>query len=516
MTNPRVQPSSFASRRWHLFPRLESRNGGADSCNYIDEAGGRRRQQQQQQQQLIPGLPDEIGMECLVRVPYGSHSRMKSSILSALFKPSQLPTIHADVVLKERDDKKQRQEEGCQYNHPSAPPYQYGLSIFNATYQTWHQMMPSSIPMFCHCVALPSSGKLLLLGGWDPTTLDPVPDVYVLNLIGEDGARWRRAAPMSVARSFFACAVVGRSTVYVAGGHDSHKNALRSAEVYDAEADEWRTLPSMWEERDESQGLSWEGDSRFWVVSGYSTENQGRFRSDAECYDPETGCWSKVEGLWPFPSSSPRGCVSVNSASGRGQSKHQWWRIAGEEQQQQQTGIGEIREYEREAERWRVLSSIPLPHPEFGLGRSSKCLVSLDGGGDGNSRRMLVMSSGGEGKQGPSFWRGMIKGKPSGTTSMFLPNSRGSRTLLPISMFELQGVDHVTAATGFQHTDAMPLGLKMAVVGGWELAVVCLRTVMSEDRGEGASLVIEKIRKQRKWEGGVLFGVLSARDRGRS
>lgn len=29
----------------------------------------------------------------------------------------------------------------------------------------------------------------------------------------------------------------------------------------------------------------------------------------------------------------------------------------------------------------------------------------------------------------------------------------------------------------------------VAVVGGWELAVVCLRTVMSEDRGEGASLV---------------------------
>lgn len=410
--------------------------GGADSCNYIDEAGGRRRQQQQQQQQLIPGLPDEIGMECLVRVPYGSHSRMKSvcrgwrtlishpsfseqrrkartaehlvCLVQALPTPS---TIHADVVLKERDDKRQRQEEGCQYNHPSAPPYQYGLSIFNATYQTWHQMMPSSIPMFCHCVALPSSGKLLLLGGWDPTTLDPVPDVYVLNLIGEDGARWRRAAPMSVARSFFACAVVGRSTVYVAGGHDSHKNALRSAEVYDAEADEWRTLPSMWEERDESQGLSWEGDSRFWVVSGYSTENQGRFRSDAECYDPETGCWSKVEGLWPFPSSSPRGCVSVNSASGRGQSKHQWWRIAGEEQQQQQTGIGEIREYEREAERWRVLSSIPLPHPEFGLGRSSKCLVSLDGGGDGNSRRMLVMSSGGEGKAGAFILERNDKGK---------------------------------------------------------------------------------------------------------
>jgi hypothetical protein len=41
------------------------------------------------------------------------------------------------------------------------------------------------------------------------------------------------------------------STVFVAGGHDNQKNALQSAEVYDANADKWRTLPAMAEERDE-------------------------------------------------------------------------------------------------------------------------------------------------------------------------------------------------------------------------------------------------------------------------
>ncbi|GLT68107.1 hypothetical protein SLA2020_403660 [Shorea laevis] len=34
-------------------------------------------QQQPQQKQLIPGLPDEIAMDCLVRVPYKFHSNMK-------------------------------------------------------------------------------------------------------------------------------------------------------------------------------------------------------------------------------------------------------------------------------------------------------------------------------------------------------------------------------------------------------------------------------------------------------
>lgn len=348
--------------------------------------------QQQQQKQLIPGLPDEIVIDCLVRVPHQFHSNMKlvsKSWRSLIMHPSfyqerrrsgkaehmvfliqplpipiSIPTPSPLLTLKEKET-------------PISPP-QYGLSIYNATKQTWQRMMgPKHIPMFCQCLAIPNSGKLLLLGGWDPDTLEPVSDVYILDLIG--GARWRRAASMSVARSFFACGLVGQSMVYVAGGHDNQKNALQSAEVYDVNADEWRLLPPMAEERDECQGLSWEGDSRFWVLSGYSTEDQGRFRSDAECYDPKTESWSRIEGVWPFPNVSPRGLTTTTTVSNYSNHQYQLWGFLGGQQ-----------------EDVKVLKSIQLPK---GINGTSLCVTAL-GHDKEHQERIFVVSSSGGGDRG--------------------------------------------------------------------------------------------------------------------
>ncbi|KAB5548526.1 hypothetical protein DKX38_011932 [Salix brachista] len=256
---------------------------------------------QKQLQQLIPGLPDEIAMECLVKVPYQFHSNMKSVChtwqhlishpsfyqqrlksgtsdhLVCLVQP--LPPIKDTTTTTTTEDDDNPLDSNSSYNNKTTKdedkqeqqrihsPPQYALSIYNTTHNTWQRTRPtegSGIPMFCQCLALPSSGKLLLLGGWDPTTLEPVPHVFILDFIGTTGAacNWRRGASMSVPRSFFACAVIGSSTVCVAGGHDSQKNALRSAEVYDVETDQWKMLPDMIEERDECQGLTWEGDSQ--------------------------------------------------------------------------------------------------------------------------------------------------------------------------------------------------------------------------------------------------------------
>ncbi|KAJ6859675.1 F-box/kelch-repeat protein SKIP20 [Populus alba x Populus x berolinensis] len=388
--------------------------------------------QDDQRQQLIPGLPDEIAMECLVRVPYQFHSNMKSVChtwqrlishpsfyqqrlqsgtaehLVCLVQP--LPPINHSTTSPTTDDddggdplinsssnnkilKNEDKQEEEQQQHIHSPP-QYALSTYNATHNIWQRTRPpegSRIPMFCQCLALPSSGKLLLLGGWDPTTLEPVPHVYILDLIETTGAacKWRRGASMSVPRSFFACGVVGPSTVCVAGGHDSQKNALRSAEVYDVETDQWEMLPDMIEERDECQGLSWEGDSKFWVVSGYGTESQGQFRSDVEFYDRHTGCWSKIDGVWPFPTTSPRVVTTTVCVS---RDKYQWsWFLGGEQQSQQQ----QSREVVKVSDniRLEIVSSIPLPNSITG---TTPCVTALDHvGQEGGNRRLFVMSGGG-------------------------------------------------------------------------------------------------------------------------
>lgn len=396
--------------------------------------------EQGQQQQLIPGLPDEIAIECLVRVPYKFHCNMKSVCRSwrtlvshgsfyeerrrsgaaehmvCLIQPlpPQSPSL-TECSDSDGSDSyvcKTSEKEGEAADEKSSglPLVQHGLSIYNATHQSWNRLMRSGgahvrVPMFCQCVALP--GKLLLLGGWDPNTLEPVPDVYVLDLIG--GARWRRAAPMSVARSFFACGVVGQSTVYVAGGHDNQKNALRSAEVYDANADEWRMLPAMAEERDECQGLSWEGDSRFWVVSGYSTENQGQFRSDAECFDPITGTWSRIEGVWPYPRVSPRGLTTTitvgdtfNSSSHENQCQYQWWWFLGSRQLQGENGEGKESHDSSQFLR-KVVNPVKLPS---GISGTSVSVTALGLPKDHcfpNNRnqrlqRIFVMGSNGSGR----------------------------------------------------------------------------------------------------------------------
>lgn len=95
-------------------------------------------------------------------------------------------------------------------------------------------------------------------------------------------------------RSFFACAASpdGR-TVYVAGGHDEEKNALRSALAYDVATDEWVRLPDMSMERDECGGVFRRG--AFHVIGGYPTAVQGRFVKSSEAFDPATGRWAPVE-----------------------------------------------------------------------------------------------------------------------------------------------------------------------------------------------------------------------------
>jgi len=108
---------------------------------------------------------------------------------------------------------------------------------------------------------------------------------------------------MRSARSFFACAEAG-GKIYVAGGHDKHKNALKTAEAYDAGADAWDPLPDMSEERDECDGMATVAGDRFLAVSGYRTARQGGFERDAEWFDPAAREWRRLERVRAPPSAA--------------------------------------------------------------------------------------------------------------------------------------------------------------------------------------------------------------------
>ena len=95
--------------------------------------------------------------------------------------------------------------------------------------------------------------------------------------------------------------------VYVAGGHDGEKNALKSALVYDVAKDEWAPLPDMARERDECKGVFHRG--KFHVIGGYCTEMQGRFERSAEAFDFANWEWDKAEEDFLEDSTCPRTCV---------------------------------------------------------------------------------------------------------------------------------------------------------------------------------------------------------------
>ncbi|KAG0469425.1 hypothetical protein HPP92_016125 [Vanilla planifolia] len=260
----------------------------------------------EEEQAIIPGLPDDIAVDCIARVPHGFHPglrrvsrrwrdlvtapffrRRRVSIGSAedlIFLVQAVVGVGGDVETTEAESKGQRKPGDLR------PPV-YAISLYCPTDGSWHRLaLPEPIPLFSQCAITDS--KLVVLGGWDQTTLEPVADVRVLDLLTGE---WKRGRQMSTMRSFFACAAVG-GKVYTAGGHDEMKNALRTAEVYDVKADEWLALPPMSEERDECQGVAIGGE--FWAISGYGTESQGRFESSVECFDPVKKEWVRKEGVW--------------------------------------------------------------------------------------------------------------------------------------------------------------------------------------------------------------------------
>ncbi|KAK6244022.1 hypothetical protein QUC31_010431 [Theobroma cacao] len=261
--------------------------------------------------ELIPALPEEIGLECLTRFHYSTHRmsarvcrRWQELLQSRQFYYHRKKTGYTQKaaclvqLLKSGSD-----PDGSK--HAGQP--RYGITVFDPASGTWDRVdpvpkYPGGLPLFCQITS--SEGKLVLMGGWDPTSYDPVRDVFIYEFTTQ---RWRQGKQMPETRSFFAAGELN-GRVIVAGGHDENKNALSTAWEYDVIRDEWTQLTPLSQERDECQGVMIGSD--FWVVSGYRTDNQGRFEGSAELMDLGTGQWRRVEEAWKG-SQCPRSCVGV-------------------------------------------------------------------------------------------------------------------------------------------------------------------------------------------------------------
>lgn len=271
---------------------------------------------------LIPALPDDVAMQCLLRVQPQSHAQLqqvsrrwnelvnspwyyqerkrsgtseKLLCIMQVVEPLSAPSLEAKTP-------------GSSSSTKHSP--MFGINVLNVQQRTWERLspipdFPEGLPIVGRMVAV--GGKLIVLGGWNPSTYETLQSVYIYNFVTQT---WSRKAPMPTSRSFFACSVV-ENYVFVAGGHDNDKVALKSAEVYNVETDQWAPLASMHEERDESTGICLDG--QFYVVSGYSSTSQGQFSQSAEVYNPSANAWTLLEGFWSMEmqTSRPAGPFAV-------------------------------------------------------------------------------------------------------------------------------------------------------------------------------------------------------------
>lgn len=255
-------------------------------------------------QDLLPGLPEEIAMECLLRVSHTAFPQLQG----VCKRWGELVTTQGFYEERKRVGATQNcmcivqalpeiQSMSSEWGKHSQSAPVFGVSVYDAPNRSWSRLppipdFPLGLPVFCRVLGM--NGRLVLMGGWHPTTYEALRNVYMFNFSTQT---WKRCADMPRGRSFFACEAIG-NRVYVAGGHEDSKNGLATADVYSPEEDRWEALPDMSEERDECRAVVLDNGTKLAIVSGYSTTSQGQFVASGEIYDPCLGSWTRVEEMW--------------------------------------------------------------------------------------------------------------------------------------------------------------------------------------------------------------------------
>lgn len=264
----------------------------------------------------ISGLPDEIVYDCLIRVKYDQFPTI-TSVCKGWKSEVELPEFHRlrknggygqKLILMVQARVAPNQGDGVGiFKCPKSPLYRFTLCEPDTG--NWGELPPisafpgGSLPMFCQLAAVGSD--LVVIGGLDPVTWATSNSVFVYNFVS---ATWRQGTDMpGGSRMFFGCASDSDRMVFVAGGHNGGKNALRSALAYDVTKDEWIPLPDMERERDECKAIFQRG--KLHVIGGYCTEMQGRFERSAETFDTSSWRWDHVQEDFLPIDMCPRTCV---------------------------------------------------------------------------------------------------------------------------------------------------------------------------------------------------------------
>ncbi|KAJ7569455.1 hypothetical protein O6H91_01G078900 [Diphasiastrum complanatum] len=245
--------------------------------------------------QLLPGLPDDLAIACLVRVPRCHHRKLRTvckkwyRLLTGNYFYSLRKTLG---IAEEWIYVMKRDKDG-----------RISWHAFDPRYQLWQPLPPVPVE-YCEAIgfgcAVLSGCHLYLFGGKDPVKGSTRRVVYYSARTN----KWHRAPDMLRRRHFFGCCVIN-NCLYVAGGEgEVGQRLLRCAEVFDPNKNKWSYISEMTTAMVPFIGVVYEGK---WFLKGLGSHRQ----VISEAFVPTANHWSPImDGMvngWRNPSTCLNG-----------------------------------------------------------------------------------------------------------------------------------------------------------------------------------------------------------------
>uniref|UniRef100_A0A0D6R9H2 F-box domain-containing protein n=1 Tax=Araucaria cunninghamii TaxID=56994 RepID=A0A0D6R9H2_ARACU len=249
---------------------------------------------------IFTELPDHVALLCLARLP--ARARAAGSCVSRAWRSALSPSSIWPVRLALKIPSNDLIFVAIKQQDAAASPYTWRpLVVYPGRRAISFVPQPENAPAVDWNnlqAAVSLHGKLYLIGSHTP---DPSYCQNSLTILRYDGDRGVWSSIPSLAPRFrrsFASAGLGKF-VYVAGGFGAGGESLATAARFDTETYEWEVLPAMKRERDTCSAFVMDG--RVYVIGGYKvceSSSDDVEESSAEVFDPKTGTWTLIEGVW--------------------------------------------------------------------------------------------------------------------------------------------------------------------------------------------------------------------------
>ncbi|XP_019171337.1 PREDICTED: F-box/kelch-repeat protein At1g80440-like [Ipomoea nil] len=240
--------------------------------------------------ELIPGLPNDVAHECLIRISFDQLSKAASvcRAWNAVIKQPEFRRRRKASALTRPVIVMAQRMDGLRESDPSF----YRLTLFEPVKRRWRNFPPipemaERMPVYCSVVGIGT--EVAVIGGFHPVTRQHLNSVFIYNFLS---ATWRRGADMPCkGRAFFGCAASAADdgTVVVAGGVNLGNSVLKSALAYDVARDTWTTLSDMSFGRIECTCVFHR--SKFHVLGGFNDPHDLDSKQPAETLDLVTRQW---------------------------------------------------------------------------------------------------------------------------------------------------------------------------------------------------------------------------------